>query len=89
MGLLSRWFGKRHPAKEAVKTPEDEYHIPMPPGEGWRSWCDFNVSHEDMLLLYTADRVETWHEFYGFSIIKPREMQPSANVAGLWWRPYS
>ena len=84
MGFLSRWFGKR---QTAPMTPEDTVER-LPPGGGWRQWM--YVSDEDMLTLYTADKVEAWHELWaGPRVINPRSMHPTMNVNGLWWRPVS
>ena len=83
MNFLSRWFGKRQTPTVTPEVPVTR----LPPGEGWRQWQ--YVSHDDMLMLYTADQVETWHASWnhGPVIESPRKMHPARNILGLWWRP--
>lgn len=77
MGFWSRLFGKRQP----------EITSEAPPGTGWRLWI--HVSEDDMLMLYTADQVETWHPDHGAEMVNPLRRRPGTrnNDAKLWWRP--
>lgn len=88
MNLL-RFFGFR-PAP--VPPPHPPLPEPLPlPGDGWMPWIDHRPPHVKLAnreTPYMHRAVEImrreWDEPH---TVKPAEMPPWMNVAGLYWRP--
>jgi hypothetical protein len=78
-----------HRGSQGLSSPSRNYFrevrmtsVPttVPPGTGWRSWGDSNPYRFQMVEAWSGGWMEP-------EVLRPREMHPATNVAGLFWRP--
>lgn len=59
--------------------------VTKPSGRGWQSWM-FRPTAGPQPLDYVE--LELWREEWPETrLVRPEEMPPEMNVAGLYWRP--
>lgn len=57
-----------------------------PPGDGWRDWLYSSLVPSQS--PYAHHMVEVWRRSWQrVDVLRPADMHPAMNVAGLYWRP--